>query len=311
MESPFDSRYILKGIVLWKRHLLKVAVISTLASVIFSGPFFIPPRYKSHAQMYPVNLIPYGIETPAEQLLQLLQSSEVRNGVLSKLKLHEHYDIDSDPLRPNKLLLRRYDERVIINKTEYESVEIVVMDEDPKMACRIAEEIISGMNQFARKIQREKSSELHSMYSKQLAMKGSEIDSLQSKLKDLRVNYGILDFDREARYVGKEHSEAISKGVPAPLMQKHRNFAEKGGEYQKAIAIWKTDQDYYNKVKAKYDDVTADLFKELTYANVVSKPYVATDKAYPVRWLIVVLSVSGSLVLTIFLLFLLKKEELK
>lgn len=310
MDKPFDNRFILEGIGKWKKHLLIVAIVSAAASAFFSGPMFIKPRFKSQAILYPVNLVPYGNESPAEQLLQLLQSTEVRNAVMVKLRLNEHYGIPSNPAQPSNLLIREYGERVSISKTEYESVEITVMDTDPVMACRIAEEIIAGMNQFARKIQREKSSELHVMFAKQLAKKNQENDSTQERLKDLRVNFGILDFEQEAKYVGREHTKALGKGMPPALQEKHRNFAEKGGEFQRAAESWKAGQLYYNKIKTMYDDVTADLFKELTYANVVSKPYVASDKSYPVRWLIVSGSVCASLAMAIFLLFLFKRERL-
>jgi len=310
MNKPFDNTFILRGIGKWKKHLLIVAIVSAAVSAFFSGPMFIKPRFKSQAVLYPVNLVPYGNESPAEQLLQLLQSTEVRNAVMVKLRLDKHYGIASDPARPVNLLIREYQERVNISKTDYESVEVTVMDTDPVMACRIAEEVINSMNSFARKIQREKSQELHQMFSKQLNHKEREMDSLQMVLKDLRVNYGILDFEREAKYVGREHSKALGKVMPVALQNKHRNFAEKGGEFLKSIEGWKAGQQYYNKVKTMYDDVSADLFKELTYANVVSKPAVPSDKSYPVRWLIVIGSVFASLSLGIFLLFIFKREEL-
>lgn len=310
MNPAFDNRLIIKGLGKWKMHLLVVALLSAAAAAFFSGPMFIKPRFKSEAVLYPVNLVPYGNESPTEQLLQLLQSSEVRNAVIGKFKLQQHYGIPGNQKIPGSRLIREYNERISISKTDYESVEITVMDTDPLMARDIAEEIISAMNLFARKIQREKSAELQVMFSRQLSLKKKEMDSLQDRLKELRVNYGILDFDGEARYVGKEHTKALGRGVAASLESRHKNFAEKGGDFQKTIETWKSGQIYYNKVKTMYDDVTADLFKELTYANVISKPSVPGDKSYPVRWLIVCGSVFASLAMGLFLLFIFKREEL-
>jgi uncharacterized protein involved in exopolysaccharide biosynthesis len=309
MEPAFDNRFILNGISKWKKHLLIVALLSAAASAFFSGPMFIKPRFKSQAVLYPVNLVPYGNESPAEQLLQLLQSSEVRNAVMVNLHLDQHYGIPCNPAQPTNLLIREFNDRVSISKTEYESVEINVLDTDPKMAWKVANEIIREMNLFARKIQREKSAELKVMFSEQLRRKNEEMDSLQNKLKDLRVNYGILDFDREVRDVGRAVTKSLGKGVPGALAEKHRNFAEKGGEFQKSIENWRQGQTYFNKVKTMYDDVSADLFKELTYANVVSKPYIASNKSYPVRWLIVLGSVCASLALAIFLLFVFNRKN--
>jgi hypothetical protein len=51
------------------------------------------------------------------------------------------------------------------------------------------------------------------------------------------------------------------------------------------------------KIKSAYDDIVGDLNKELTYTNVVTKPFVADVKSYPIRWIIVLISTLASLFL--------------
>ena len=45
-----------------------------------------------------------------------------------------------------------------------------------------------------------------------------------------------------------------------------------------------------------------DVYKKLTYSNVVTKPFPSDKKAYPVRWLIVVISVGVSLLFSFMVL---------
>ncbi|MCX6290290.1 MAG: hypothetical protein NT126_00830 [Bacteroidetes bacterium] len=78
MNAFLNSAEIIKSVIRWKWHLLTVAFISLAASVIFSGPSFIKPKFKSFAILYPSNLVTYSTESSTEQMLQLLQSSDVR-----------------------------------------------------------------------------------------------------------------------------------------------------------------------------------------------------------------------------------------
>ena len=81
-EFKTDSIYYLA--LKWRWHLICVGVVAFLSSLVFSSAYFIPPKFKSTAVVYPVNLIPYSNESATEQLLQLLQSGDVRLNVINK-----------------------------------------------------------------------------------------------------------------------------------------------------------------------------------------------------------------------------------
>ena len=79
----------------WIKAIVVVIAVSGIAAFIFSGPAFIKPKFKSTAVVYPSNLIPYSSETSTEQLLQLFNSEDIRNGIIQKFDLAAHYGIDS------------------------------------------------------------------------------------------------------------------------------------------------------------------------------------------------------------------------
>jgi uncharacterized protein involved in exopolysaccharide biosynthesis len=79
----------------WKWHLLSIAVVAALLAAVFSGSFFIKPKYKSYALVYPSNIAPYSDESESEQMLQWLQSQDIRDSIIRKFNLAEHYRIDS------------------------------------------------------------------------------------------------------------------------------------------------------------------------------------------------------------------------
>ena len=184
------------------------------------------------------------------------------------------------------------------------------MDKDPIAASHIANQLISQMNVYARKIQRDKSREIHRMLAMQLDAKKREMDSLQNRLYELRTKFGIIDFEKQIKEITKGYVAGLNRGqTNGSIVELKNNFGEKGGEYLDLLGKWEVGLSYYAKIKTSYDDVSADISKELTYANVVTKPYVADSKSYPIRWLIVLVSVVSSLFAGFIILLILEKNK--
>ncbi len=122
------------------RLFVGVGLAAFVLSAVFSGPTFIKPRYRSQAVVYPVNLNSYSIESRADQLLQLLESNSIRDSIIHRFDLLAHYRMDTVGQGGQASLYNMYKERVTIEKTRYESVEINVVDEDPVMARDMVEE---------------------------------------------------------------------------------------------------------------------------------------------------------------------------
>ena len=298
----------------WKKQLLIVAGISLLASIIFSSPTFIKPKFKSTAVVYPSNLIANSTESATEQMLQITQSSMIREKIIQNFHLLEHYDIDSTKDRSFKTsVYRMYDENIIIKKTEYESMEVTVYDTDPMIAAQIADSIIHYFNIKARQLQAEKSMEVMVITKNQMDAKKAEMDSMETLLHTYQVNYGILDFKQQAKEATRAYLRGLSNpGSKAAVEAKSMmtNLQDKGAEVNSLNEhLWRV-RGSYNDLKAAYENSARDVFKKLTYANVVTPPEPSDKKAYPIRWLIVVISVFSSLLMAfmIILVFYSKKE---
>jgi len=79
-----------------------------------------------------------------------------------------------------------------------------------------------------------------------------------------------------------------------------RNLEQKGGELLTASEQLKSTLDAYNAIQVDYDRALSDLKKELTYTNVITRPLPADQKSYPIRWLIMVITVISSVLVAIF-----------
>ena len=301
----FTSGGFIRLLFRWKFHLAVILIIAAGASVLFSSEWFITPRFKSTAVIYPSNLIPYGSETPTEQMLQLLQASDIRDNIIAKYDLAKHYNIDTARAGAKSALIAEFRDNVIIRKTEYESVKIEVWDVNPETAASIAKDMIHFLNMKARTLQRQKSAEVVTMYEQQLKAKQAELDTIDAQLKELRVKYGLLDYESQVKELTKKYLATAKTGDKASLSEVDlmmRNLEEKGGEFVALEDLAKRNRKAYNEIKILYETASRDVTKELTYSNIVEAPVPADKKSYPVRWLIVLGVTSATFMLALIVL---------
>jgi uncharacterized protein involved in exopolysaccharide biosynthesis len=315
MNSYLQSADIFKVISDSRKPLIIVAVIAGIAAAVFSGPAFINPRFKSESVLYPSNLTKYSDESPTEQMIQLLQSSDIRDSVIKAFNLYQHYDIDSLKNKTHRTeIFKMYDQNVSINKTEYESVDIVVYDTDPAYAAGIIDSMLSFLNKKARSLQREKSYEVLVMSRGRLAEKKLEMDSIEALIQTYREKYGLLEYKTQTKEYAKAYLKAVQSGSPRALAESRQMLTalgEKGGEFSALSEhLWRV-RGAYNDLKLEYETYLNDVTKVLTYANIVTYPVPADKKSYPIRWLIVVIAVATTVFLSFLVLLFIDSQKVK
>lgn len=311
-EYTQSSFYFIRLLLKWKYQFLIITAVSIALACLFSGEWFIQPKYKSVAVVYPSNLKPYSSESESEQMLQLFLSADVRDAVVKKFNLPGYYHIDTTQAGGKSKLISVYESNVEIRRTQYESIEINVWDTDPQMACNIVKEIIAAMNRKTKNMQQEKAAEVVATFRDQLNFKKQQMDSINAAMEELRVKYQLLDYKSQAKEVTKAWMKAVSsgKGPGKDVDMMLRNLTEKGGVYYELSKELDGVLKSYNLTKIDYDNAVRDLNRNLTYTNTVTAPEVPDKKSYPIRWLIVVASViSANLFLFLVILLLDVKKK--
>lgn len=312
MEKYFDNRNIIQLIVKWKYHLAVITIIAALLAVVFSSPWVITPLFKSVAVVYPHNINSYSEESETEQMLQLIQSRDIKDSVIKKFDLARHYEIDSTYKYFYTTLLWEFDQRVSISKTMYESVEIEVMDKDPQMAANIVQAIIDFYNKKVRKIHNEKWLEVVKIYGTQLTSKKQYMDSLRVIMRDLGKNYGLYEYESQ--------SEEITKGLLKTVMGSaqvntrevenlNESMKEKGGELVTVVELLRNEARTYADVKLEYEQASRFYTDKMTYINVVTPPFPSDKKSYPIRWLIVVVTVIATFFLALIIILVIENYK--
>ncbi|PCI99213.1 MAG: hypothetical protein COB15_04640 [Flavobacteriales bacterium] len=259
--------------------LVIIGIVAGILSVVFSSPTFIPPKYKSTAIVYPSNLGEYSEESPIEQMLQWFDSRTVKDLVIEENNLPEHYEISKDDPLYAYYMMAEYNENITISETKYESAEIIVLDTEPQVAADIVNSIIKNFNKVISDVHKHRATEDLKTATEKLNRVKSELDSVVINLNRME---GLDD-----------SHQSLKLKV---------NIADKSSSYilynQRATDL----NTIYYEYKQDYNDILNQKERVMTYTNVVSSPQVPVKKVYPVRWVIVILSILGAVAFTFILL---------
>ena len=304
MENYFKRLSILKLIFKWKIHLIIITGVTLVLSLVFSSSYFIKPKYKSTAVMYPSNVAPYSDESESEQMLQIFQSNFIRDTVISKFKLIEHYGIDKNYPKWRSWLIGEWDENVKISKTQYEGVEITVFDTDPVLAKDIVNGIMDAYNHYVRGMQTMKFGEVVAMLGRQVNRKRAYIDSLSNKYSQLSSKYGLVDYISQSREISRGLLRTTGGGTVnvTELNRANKNILEKGGEMIYLQELLMEEATLFTEIEKEYDLAMMNYDRRYTYINLISAPEVSDKKASPVRWLIVVSSLISVLLVSLIVI---------
>jgi capsular polysaccharide biosynthesis protein len=314
MEQQNFSFSMLMDIIVRRFKLLAiVALIAIVGATIFSSPFFITPKYKSTAIVYPINLKAYGNESLTEQLLQLFQSTDIRDSVIAKFDLVNVYKLNPSNSGFKHNLYNEYLDHVVVSKTNYESVKIEVLDESPERAQSIAFEIIYQLNSKARRLKKKEAQEKLNLAAGMLDYQRSYLDSINRQLSKLREGNGLLDYQIQTERVTEGYMKMLGQsGVNKDNLQEVRkmlqDLKDNGGLFMALTQMSELGHEQYNELYIEYQEVLKELKQEYSYTDVIVNPEIADKKAYPVRWLIVASTVLSVLLFALFILLLFDKR---
>ncbi len=306
--SEFNTQQIISILKQQWKKLSIVAIAAIIISSLISSPLFIKPKFKSKAVIYPTNLTNFSTESGTEQLLQFLNSEEIKQNLIKRFDLFNHYNIDSTSEKAFSKFDYMYQTNVSASATLYQSIEIEVMDESPKFAQQLAYGLIDETDKLVGNLKREKVNEYIASYSNQLKIKKSEIDSLEAKLKHMRMTYGLLDYKIQAKAISKRLGKGSLNEEEKALLG---GLKEHGGEYillQEQLGV---ETGIYKELKMQYDKNMLDLNGRISYSTIVSKPNLPDQKCSPLRTIIVLVFTLSSLFLASVIILLNSKRQNK
>ena len=319
-SNTYSSKYLCKLLVEYRKPILIILAVAALCAVIFTTPYFITPLYKSTTVIYPTSsnsiskvlisttyqsdkdLMNIGEDEQTEQMLQVLNSNRVRDKVISRFNLMEHYNIKANSKYPITKLNKLYDARIKFRRTEYNAVKITVLDADAALSARIANEIAEIFDSTMNQMQKEVAIEAFRIVEQEYNTLVDEMNRLEDSLNTLR-RLGVFDYESQVEMLSQQMAVELGRGNTQGInnIQKQLDvLAEYGGASYAINERLDNDRLQLSLVKSKYEEAKVDATEFIPHKFVVTSAFQAERKSYPVRWIILVVTVLSTFLLLIF-----------
>ena len=308
---------------LWKnkKPLIIIGIIAFISSAIVS--LIIEEKFESTVTLYPTktssvtfsevitedqSVSKFGEDEEAEQMLQILESSSIRGKIINKYNLLKHYDIDQKSKYVNTDLTKTYLDNINFKRNNNGAVLINVLDKNPDTAALIANDIASLFDSI-------KNAMIHERAVTDFEIKKQKLKKIKSQMQQLRDTMTTLSsmgvvIDDAYRALTEGYINAKDSEMKKSFKNK-MNMTERYGSILKSFQI-KAEflSERLATMETSYEQAESDANSYLSHKFIVEKAYPAEKKAYPIRWLIVVLSTFSSIILGISGLLIKNKVEL-
>lgn len=304
---------------IWNRRvpLISVTLLAAIISAIVS--LLITPKFKSTVVMFPatstavskgllsstgmyqLDILRFGEEEEAEQLMQVLNSEAIKASIIHKFNLYEHYELDSSARFARTKLQNIFKSNIKFRRTEFMSVVIEVLDKDPKMAAGIANEIANQVDTVMNKMQKERALKALALVEKEYNDLTIEMRKMEDSLAFI-MRAGVMDYESQAEVFNDAYAKALADGKTGGtrvLEKKLGVLAKYGSAYVSLRNLLKSETERLSLVRQKYMEARVDAEQDLPYKYIVDRAYEAEKKSYPVRSLIVLVSAISAFFITL------------
>ena len=321
-NNAYSSKQLCKLLIDYRKPVIIILAVAALMAVLFSSPLFITPLFKSTAVLYPTSsnsiskvlisttfstdkdIMNFGEDEQTEQMLQVLNSNKVRDKVIERFNLMEHYEIDPNQKFPYTKLNKLYDSRIKFRRTEYNAVKITVLDSDAEMASRMANDIAEIFDSTMNQMQKEVALKAFRIVEDEYFSLCKEMQMLEDSLNTLR-KLGVFDYESQVEMLSQQLAIELGKGNTNGInaIQKQLDIlAEYGGASYAINERLDNDRLQLSLVKSKYEEAKVDATEFIPHKFVVTSAFTAERKSTPVRWVIVTVTVCSTFILLLFLI---------
>ena len=305
VEPDFSFKNLTYIIAKRYKTFLFIALLAAIAGVVFTSTLFMKPRFKSIAVVYPKNLEPFSEESETEQMLQLMEFSEIKDTLIDKYQLYNRWGLTPGEPEYNFWLDYLYAERVRISATKYESVHIECEDESADTAKLMVDEILNQFNRLTRGMEQSSNLEYLQQKEDEVAFLKHVIDEANKGLSEIREETGIINMSGQLERLMEGYMRMYERGDNGKRFQeivgRLNSLNRNGGELMYGSVLMENLGLVYADVLEDLNEAKAYSSRNVTYANIVKHPKVADKKSWPIRWIIWLGIFAGSLFLSLFI----------
>lgn len=320
-----ESIKLLARIYKWRKPLIIVTIIAAILSIIIS--LLLSPQYKSTAIVFPSrsfsvskllieqnmgaqeDYMDLGDEDDAEKLLQIFNTSEIREKVADKYNLWASWRIDKNNPYASHNLKMKWEDMVTFKRTNFGSIRIDVYDYEANRAAEIANSITDFADSVKYTMNKQVAKEALAIVKEEYDNTTLRIRELEDSLQKIK-ELGVLDYKAEVSAYTKSMAKAIEKGNESAinkLQQKLDLLKKYGNAFDDLANNIKRYRLKYPLIKFKYDEALVNYNNNIPSKFIVEKATPNEKKERPINSLIVVISTSSAFLLSLLYLLIAEK----
>lgn len=312
-------------VFLWKKRktLLFTGVIAGAVSIVIS--FLLPVLYESNAIVFPAatstvsfseqrnakaNSMDFGEEEHAEQLIQILKSSRIRNRVIDRFNLPEVYEIDPKDDNFYHKLGKAYENHISFERTRYGSIDISVLDKDPQLAADIANKIVQLIDTVKNELIKERTLPAFEVNKRKLDQLNAEQRRLIAEMDSLSA-MGVVNAEARANLFSalNESKTAEDKQFFKEKIDVNLKY---GARYDALADLREFRIEKLTEQEVAYEQAESDAREDFNHKFVVEWAVPSDKKAKPKRSIIVIMITFSTVFLMIIILLIRQRlQEIK
>jgi len=297
-----DSVNIINLIVKYRKVLLLTGIAAGIVSALIS--LTITPLFRSTVVLYPsTNVVEsqitlgmqsgatplFGDETGTEKVLQVLKSDDIKNFLVARYDLMKHYGISEDSKFKYTLLSLKMNRFIVSRKTQYNSVEISVLDSDPVVASAMANDIAGQIDSVFNKIVKDAGRKAYTAINNSYLDQMIRVKELEDSVKMTGSKSSVSIIPEKFKAGSANSSWAAASGQFTP-------------EFLRLMNMFETENENLSAIRTRLTESKMVAEQNLPYTHVINKAQVSEKKALPRRTIIVLASTISVLLLMTFIL---------
>jgi uncharacterized protein involved in exopolysaccharide biosynthesis len=301
-------------IYIWKKRKILVMVSGIAGVVGLIVSLLMTPIFRSTAIVFPAATstvsfseqrnakaaaMDFGEEEQAEQLVQILSSSRIRDKIVQEFDLMKHYDIDESDANKYYKLVKTYNENFLFVRTRYGSIQIDVLDRDAKLAADMANKIVDLIDTVKNNMVAERTWPAYEINKRKKEQLEKEREELVHRLDTLSA-MGVMSLDgRTELFQALVNAGGADKTDIKKIIDVNIKY---GSTFDALDFSLKEKITQLELFKVSYEQAESDAYAIFNHKFVVERAVVADKKDKPKRLIIVLLATIGAFVFTLFTL---------
>ena len=301
-------------IYIWKKRKILVMVSGIAGVVGLIVSLLMTPIFRSTAIVFPAATstvsfseqrnakaaaMDFGEEEQAEQLVQILSSSRIRDKIIQEFDLMKHYNIDENDANKYYKLVKTYNENFLYIRTRYGSIQIDVLDRDAKLAADMANKIVDLIDTVKNNMVAERTWPAYEINKRKKEQLEKEREELVHRLDTLSA-MGVMSLDgRTELFQALVNAGGADKADIKKIIDVNIKY---GSTFDALDFSLKEKITQLELFKVSYEQAESDAYAIFNHKFVVERAVVADKKDKPKRLIIVLLATIGAFVFTLFTL---------